>query len=60
VLKSADAQIASAALHNTLGVHDAFAHINEDMQARIDNFKLLNKAEWVFMYEASSWLVTSI
>ncbi|MBD3304666.1 hypothetical protein GF343_06015 [Candidatus Woesearchaeota archaeon] len=60
VLQSADTQIASAALHNTLGVHDAFTHINEDMQARIDTFKLLNKAEWYFMYEASSWLITSI
>jgi hypothetical protein len=60
VLKSADAQIASAALHNMLGVYDAFTHVNEDTQARIDNFKLLNKAEWYFMYEASSWLVTSI
>ncbi|MBW3001821.1 hypothetical protein KY338_01505 [Candidatus Woesearchaeota archaeon] len=60
MLKSADAQLASAALHNTFGVYDAFTHVTEDMQARIDNFKLLNKAEWYFMYEASAWLVTNI
>jgi len=60
MLQDADSQIASAALHNTFGVSDALTHVNEDTQAQIDVFKLLNKAEWFMMYDAAAWLVTSI
>ncbi len=59
-IQSAESQIASAALYNTFGVHDTLTHINEDTQAQIDVFKLLNPAEWYFMYDAAAWLVTSI
>jgi len=60
MIQSAESQIASAALYNAFGVHDTLTHINEDTQAQIDVFKLLNPAEWYFMYDAAAWLVTTI
>lgn len=52
--------INNAILYNTFGVDNAFVHLTEADKARIDNFKLLHKAEWIFMYEAAAWLVSSI
>lgn len=60
MLQNADSQIASAALYNTFGLNDALTHVSEDSQAQLDVFKLLNKAEWIMMYDASAWLVSSI
>lgn len=59
-LQNASDTISSAVLYNTFGVHNAFTNLNESDQAKIDTFKLLHKAEWLFMYEASSWLVSGI
>ena len=59
-LQKASDTISSAILYNTFGVHNSFMHLSEAEQARIDTFKLLHKAEWLFMYEAAAWLVSNI
>lgn len=52
--------ISSAILYNTFGVCDAFTHISEADKAKIEEFKLLHRAEWIFMYDAAAWLVSNI
>lgn len=59
-LQKAAGTISSAIMYNTFGVDNAFFHLTEDEKAKVDNFKLLHKAEWLFMYEAAAWLVSSI